>query len=76
MNEDHSKDTHTMGLTDWLSTFGRAQSLDLSSDLERGYEAGLLIQSIELEHYNDRPVRAELTLSIPKAAQAFPNAMS
>jgi hypothetical protein len=48
-----------MGLTDWLGTFGRAQSLDLSSDLERGYEAGLLIQSLELEHYNDRPVRPE-----------------
>jgi hypothetical protein len=65
-----SKDTHTMGLTDWLSTFGRAQSLDLSSDLERGYEAGLLIQSIELEHYNDRPVRPELELRLPKGMQA------
>jgi len=58
-----------MGLTDWMGTFGRAQSLDLSSDLERGYEAALLIQSIEMEHYNDRPVRPELELSIPRAMQ-------
>lgn len=59
-----------MGLTDWMGTFGRAQSLDLSSDLERGYEAALLIQSIEMEHYNDRPVRPELELRIPRAMQA------
>jgi hypothetical protein len=59
-----------MGLTNWMGTFGRAQSLDLSSDLERGYEAALLIQSIEMEHYNDRPVRPELELSIPRAIQA------
>jgi hypothetical protein len=59
-----------MGLTDWMGTFGRAQSFDLSSDLERGYEAALLIQSIEMEHYNDRPVRPELELSIPRAVQA------
>ncbi|MEA5441038.1 proton extrusion protein PcxA [Cyanobium gracile] len=59
-----------MGLTDWMGTFGRAQSFDLSADLERGYEAALLIQSIEMEHYNDRPVRPELELSIPRAMQA------
>ncbi|MCX5938670.1 MAG: proton extrusion protein PcxA, partial [Cyanobium sp. LacPavin_0920_WC12_MAG_62_9] len=59
-----------MALTDWTGAFGRAQQRDLSHDIERGYESALLIQSIELEHYNDRPVRAELTLSIPKAAQA------
>lgn len=59
-----------MGLTDWMGTFGRAQSLDLSNDLERGYEAALLIQSIELEHYNDRPVRPELELSLPRGIQA------
>ncbi|MFM7549959.1 MAG: proton extrusion protein PcxA [Cyanobacteriota bacterium] len=59
-----------MTLTDWLGTFGRAQTLDVSHDLERGYESALLIQSIELEHYNDRPVRPELELSIPRSAQA------
>ena len=59
-----------MGLTDWMGTFGRAQSLDLSNDLERGYEAALLIQSIELEHYNDRPVRPELELRLPRGLQA------
>jgi len=59
-----------MGLTDWLGTFGRAQSLDLSNDLERGYEAALQIQGIELEHYNDRPVRAELELRLPRGMQA------
>ncbi len=59
-----------MGLNNWIGALGRAQQLDLSSDLERGYEAALLIQSIELEHYNDRPVRPELELRIPKAMQA------
>ena len=59
-----------MALTDWMGTFGRAQALDVSHDLERGFESALLIQSIELEHYNDRPVRPELELSIPKSAQA------
>ena len=59
-----------MGLTDWIGAFGRAETLDLNSDLERGYEAALLIQSIELEYYNDRPVRPELELRIPKASQA------
>ena len=49
-----------MALTNWLGSFRRAQALDLSHDLERGYEAALLIQSIELEHYNDRPVRPEI----------------
>jgi len=59
-----------MGLTDWIGAFGKANSRDLSSDLERGYEAALQIQSIELEHYNDRPVRAELDLPVSKAMQA------
>jgi hypothetical protein len=59
-----------MGLNDWLGAFGRARSLDLSRDLERGYEAALLIQSIELEHYNDRPVRPELELRLPRGTQA------
>ena len=59
-----------MALTDWMGAFGRAQALDLSNDLERGYEAALLIQGIELEHYNDRPVRPELDLRIPRASQA------
>ena len=59
-----------MALSSWLGAFGRAQSLDVSNDIERGYEAALVIQSIELEHYNDRPVRPELELSIPRSAQA------
>jgi hypothetical protein len=59
-----------MGISDWIGTFGSAKARDLSSDLERGYEAALLIQSIELEHYNDRPVRPELELPVPKAVQA------
>jgi hypothetical protein len=37
-----------MALTDWISSFGRAQARDLSLYLERSYEAALLIQSIEL----------------------------
>jgi hypothetical protein len=59
-----------MGLTNWIGAFGRARSLDISNDLERGYEAALMVQSIELEHYNDRPVRPELELRIPRSMQA------
>lgn len=59
-----------MGLTDWMGTFGKAQAQDLSNDLERAYEAALLIQSLELEYYNDRPVRPELELSIPRSTKA------
>ncbi|MEI6828378.1 MAG: proton extrusion protein PcxA [Synechococcaceae cyanobacterium ELA445] len=59
-----------MGLTDWMGAFGKAQALDLSNDLDRAYEAALLIQSLELEYYNDRPVRPELELSIPRSAKA------
>jgi hypothetical protein len=59
-----------MGFRDWMGRLGNGQSLDLSSDLERGYEAALLIQSIELEYYQDRPVRPEIELRIPKGMQA------
>ena len=60
-----------MALNDWIGAFGRAESVDLTNQLERGYEAALLIQSIELEHYNDRPVRPELDLRLPAATQAM-----
>jgi len=59
-----------MTLRDWIGTFGRARSVDLSNELERAYEAALLIQSLELEYYNDRPVRPELALSLPRTVQA------
>ncbi len=59
-----------MGLTDWTARFERASNTDISSDLEKAYEAALLIQGLELEYYNDRPVRPELELSIPRQTQA------
>ncbi|MFM2158193.1 MAG: proton extrusion protein PcxA [Cyanobacteriota bacterium] len=59
-----------MGLTDWMGSFERARASDVSIELERAYEAALLIQSLELEYYNDRPVRPELELSIPRQTQA------
>jgi len=59
-----------MGLTDWMGSFERARVSDVSLELERAYEAALLIQSLELEYYNDRPVRPELELSIPRQTQA------
>jgi hypothetical protein len=59
-----------MGLTDWMGSLDRARATDVSLDLERAYEAALLIQSLELEYYNDRPVRPELELSIPRQTQA------
>ncbi|MGB1621130.1 MAG: proton extrusion protein PcxA [Synechococcus sp.] len=54
----------------WIGLFSNNQSSDLSSELERGYEAALLIQSLELEYYNDRPIRPELELSVPRSVQA------
>jgi hypothetical protein len=59
-----------MGLQNWIGTFGKSPGLQISHDLERAYEAALLIQSIELEHYNDRPVRPEVNLGLPRSAQA------
>ena len=59
-----------MGLTDWIGAFGRAELVELTHQLDRGYESALLIQSIELEHYNDRPVRPELDLRLPASTQA------
>ena len=59
-----------MGLTDWMGSFERARTSDVALQLERAYESALLIQSLELEYYNDRPVRPELELSIPRSAQA------
>ena len=59
-----------MGFPNWIGPFGRSQGLQISQDLERAYEAALLIQGIELEHYNDRPVRPEVNLGLPRSAQA------
>ncbi len=59
-----------MAKRDWIGTFGNARSIDINNDLERGYEAALLIQTLELEYYGDRPVRPELELSVPRSVQA------
>jgi hypothetical protein len=55
-----------MALRDWMGTFGKARSADLVLQLERAYEAALLIQSIEIEFFADRPVRTDLELSVPR----------
>lgn len=55
-----------MALRDWMGTFGKARSSDLVQQLERAYEAALLIQSIEIEFFADRPVRTDLELSVPR----------
>lgn len=59
-----------MALRNWMSAFGKARPTGVSLELERAYEAALLIQSLELEYYNDRPVRPELELSLPRPVQA------
>ena len=59
-----------MGLNNWLGTFAKAEGLDLSSDLEQAYEAALMIQGLELEYFNDRPVRTDVNLGLPQATQA------
>ena len=59
-----------MSRRNWIGFFARSQAFDLTNDLERGYESALLIQSLELEYYGDRPIRPELELSVPRAVQA------
>ena len=54
----------------WLGTFGSTTSFNANSELDRGYEAALLIQSLELEYYGDRPIRPDLELSVPATVQA------
>ena len=58
-----------MARRNWIQLFSNDQSFDLSNELERGYEAALLIQSLELEYYGDRPVRPDLELSVPRQVQ-------
>ena len=59
-----------MSRRNWINLFSNSQSIELSSDLERGYEAALLIQSLELEYYGDRQIRPDLKLSVPRSVQA------
>ena len=59
-----------MASRNWIGLFSRSQAPELSNDLERAYEAALLIQSLELEYYGDRRVRPELELSVPRSVQA------
>ncbi|MCB4410889.1 MULTISPECIES: proton extrusion protein PcxA [unclassified Synechococcus] len=59
-----------MSRRNWINLFSSNQSVEFSSDLERGYEAALLIQSLELEYYGDRQIRPDLKLSVPRAVQA------
>ena len=59
-----------MSRRNWINLFSTSQSIELFSDLERGYEAALLIQSLELEYYGDRQIRPDLRLSVPRSVQA------
>ena len=53
-----------------VDTFGKAKALNANADLDRGYEAALLIQSLEPEYYGDCPIRPDLRLSVPSSVQA------
>ena len=59
-----------MATRNWIGLFSRGEGDNLTNELERGYEAALLIQSLELEFYADRKVRPELELSVPRSVQA------
>ena len=59
-----------MSNRNWIGLFSKGQDSNLTNELERGYEAALLIQSLELEFYGDRKVRPELELSVPRTVQA------
>ena len=58
-----------MGLNNWLGAFSKADALELTNDLEQAYEAALMIQGLELEYFNDRPVRTNVDLGLPQATQ-------
>ena len=53
-----------------LGTFSKAEDLHFSSNLELAYESALMIQGLELEYFNDRPVRTDIDLGLPKTTQA------
>jgi hypothetical protein len=65
-----------MGLNLWFGGSGADQSarrptgLRLSESLEKAYEAALMIQGLELEFFQDRPVRTDVDLGLPRATQA------
>ena len=59
-----------MSRRNWIGFFADSQAFDLTNELERGYEAALLIQSLELEFYDDRPIRPDLELTVPRSVQA------
>ena len=59
-----------MGMNNWLGAFGKAEELQFSSNLELAYESALMIQGLELEYFNDRPVRTDVDLGLPKTTQA------
>ena len=60
-----------MASRNWIGLFSQGEGDKLTNELERGYEAALLIQGIELEFYSDRKVRPELELSVPRSVQAM-----
>ena len=74
----HSSDGYLVDLlpltTRWQDATGllsfKAKALNANADLDRGYEAALLIQSLELEYYGDRPIRPDLEALRPGSVQA------
>jgi CemA family len=65
-----------MGLNLWFGGSGADQAarrptgVRLSESLEKAYEAALMIQGLELEFFQDRPVRTDVDLGLPRATQA------
>jgi hypothetical protein len=64
-----------MGLNLWFGGSGADQSsrrpsgVRLSESLEKAYEAALMIQGLELEFFQDRQVRTDIDLGLPRATQ-------
>jgi hypothetical protein len=65
-----------MGLNLWFGGIGsdpssrRPAGVRLSESLEQAYEAALMIQGLELEFFEDRPVRTDVDLGLPRSTQA------
>ena len=54
----------------WIGLYSRNKAGDVSSDLEREYQAALLIKSLRLEYYGECCFRPELELSVPRSVKA------
>jgi len=59
-----------MAPRNWIGLYSRNQAGEVSIDLEREYQAALLLKSLRLKYYGECCLRPELELSVPRSVQA------